>query len=628
MPDDDRPRAPGGDGDELDWGAGESAVPAVVPAGPPTLQGIGTPDPAAALLPSEADTQPPAAPVDPSAPAAQAGAEPVVIPATVPSMPAVEVPAVAAPTPSETAGIVVELFGRTDVGLVREHNEDNFLVSDLSRARRGVTAEVRAHEIGAAGSLFVVCDGMGGAAAGEVASQMAVDTIHECVQGGGVPKDHDALARRLVVAVEEAGRRIFHAAKVDRSRRGMGTTTTAAALVDGTLFLAQVGDSRGYIVRQGKVGLVTRDQSLVNQLIEAGQLTEAEAESFEHSNIILQALGTSPEVQVDLTHVPLRQGDRLLLCSDGLSGLVPAEIIREVLEEVRDPEAACARLIEMANAGGGHDNITVVLVRFEGSGLPPPNREEPPIFERYELPPTPEEVAPTEPPPAPSATPSADSPYRGTAPSDEQDPASPAPARRAAGGGRWAIAFLILLATGLAAYLFLSGDDSIANGPPTFPLTSAPSQGSSGAQEMRELRQRCSVTGPAGLDLFVDGRAAARFDEAGKASVLLDAGFHDLEVRDGSTHVAGERIDVRMDGENRFELLPPAAPDEPPSEEEDLGDKPDRRGQGAEDAVENPFQGPEKQPEVQGPSGEPGRPERTQRRREENGSPIPENPFD
>jgi len=119
---------------------------------------------------------------------------------------------------------------------------------------------------------------------------MAVDTIHEWLQAGGAPREHDALARRLVGAVEEAGRKIFGAAKADRTRRGMGTTVTAAALVDGTLFLAQVGDSRGYVVRQGKVGLVTRDQSLVNQLIEAGQLTEAEAESFEHSNIILQAL--------------------------------------------------------------------------------------------------------------------------------------------------------------------------------------------------------------------------------------------------------------------------------------------------------------------------------------------------
>src|SRR5256885_14614470 len=175
------------------------------------------------------------------------------------------------------------------------------------------------------------------------------------------PRDRNELARRLVRAVEEAGLRIFTEAKADRARRGMGTTATIAALLDDHLFLAQVGDSRGYVLRGDKLVQVTRDQSLVNQLIEAGQLTEAEAETFEHNNIILQALGTADTVQVDLTYVELRRGDTLLLCSDGLSGMVRFDDIREVLLTVPDPLEACKILTDRANQAGGHDNITVIV---------------------------------------------------------------------------------------------------------------------------------------------------------------------------------------------------------------------------------------------------------------------------
>ena len=267
----------------------------------------------------------------------------------------------------------VKLFARTDVGQVREHNEDNFLVADLSRRSRGLLEANRATAIGPQGAVFAVCDGMGGAAAGEIASQLAVDIIYErLVDGlGDRPIKRDDLARRLVRAVESAGLRIFHEAKADRSRRGMGTTVTAAALVDDMLFFAQVGDSRGYILRGDKLVQVTRDQSLVNQLIEAGQLTEEEAETFEHNNIILQALGTSDTVQVDLTYAELRKGDILLLCSDGLSGMVRFEEIRELLRSSVEPLDICKALTERANQAGGHDNITVIVVQFDGNTLKP-----------------------------------------------------------------------------------------------------------------------------------------------------------------------------------------------------------------------------------------------------------------
>ncbi len=241
--------------------------------------------------------------------------------------------------------------------------------------------------IGERGTVLGVCDGMGGAAAGEVASQLAVDIIYEKLAAGDAPADHDDLARRLVFAVEEAGIRIFNEARADRTRRGMGTTCTIAALMDSRLFLAQVGDSRAYVLRKGELVQVTRDQSLVNQLIEAGQLTEEEAETFEHNNIILQALGTAETVQVDLTYVDLLQGDKLLLCSDGLSGMIRGDEIREVLGSVEDPLEACKVLTERANLAGGHDNITVIVARFDGEGLAAPSEQDEPLkYRKYALP--------------------------------------------------------------------------------------------------------------------------------------------------------------------------------------------------------------------------------------------------
>jgi protein phosphatase len=282
--------------------------------------------------------------------------------------------------------ISVRLFGRTDVGQIREHNEDNFLVADLTRRSRGLLEGDRDQTIGEWGAVYGVCDGMGGAAAGEIASQLAVDIIYEKLIEGSPPRSHDELAQRLVRAVEEAGMRIFNEARADRTRRGMGTTATIASLMDARLFVAQVGDSRAYVLRQGKLVQVSRDQSLVNQLIEAGQLTEEEAETFEHNNIILQALGTAETVQVDLTYVDLQRGDRLLLCSDGLSGMVRADELREVLVSQRDPLDACRELTERANRAGGHDNITVIVADFDGPGIPDGLPESELAYKKYALP--------------------------------------------------------------------------------------------------------------------------------------------------------------------------------------------------------------------------------------------------
>ncbi len=283
---------------------------------------------------------------------------------------------------------MLRVYGCTDVGQLRDHNEDNFLVADLSNvvgASDGGTATI---EVGSGGVLLAVCDGMGGAAAGEIASQLAVDIIHERMARGAGNRDRDQLGLDIVEALEEAGVRILAESNKNRACRGMGTTATVAALVDTTLLFGQVGDSRAYVMRDGRLVQVTRDQSLVNQLIEAGQLTAEEAESFEHSNIILQALGTQDAVQVDLTYVELCRGDVLLICSDGLSGMVRNEDLRAVLLEHTDPAEACQVLVEAANRAGGHDNITVVVAVVEGEGLAPPAAEDAKAlhYAKYQLP--------------------------------------------------------------------------------------------------------------------------------------------------------------------------------------------------------------------------------------------------
>ncbi|MEZ4409811.1 MAG: Stp1/IreP family PP2C-type Ser/Thr phosphatase [Polyangiales bacterium] len=272
--------------------------------------------------------------------------------------------------------VVVRVAGTTDVGRIRDHNEDNFIIADLSAREKDLASG--SFDVGERGFLFAVCDGMGGALAGEVASQMAVDVIHGIVQDSNAPKDRDDFAQVLVAAVQEAGARIFLAAKTNRNQHGMGTTATVAGVYGSTLFVGQVGDSRAYLMREGRLRQITKDQSLVSKLIEAGRLTEEQAETYEHAHIILQALGTADTVSVDLSFVDLRQGDALMLCSDGLSGLATNAQIHEALSTVETPADCCQRLVDDANDAGGHDNITVVVVRFEGE-LDEPGADDEPI---------------------------------------------------------------------------------------------------------------------------------------------------------------------------------------------------------------------------------------------------------
>lgn len=268
---------------------------------------------------------------------------------------------------------MARVFALTDVGRTREHNEDTFLVADLESGA-ALDFDAGYHEItaDAHGLLFLVADGMGGAASGELASSMAGSLVLEGLRkhwSQNSTLTPDSFAEALRDATVAANTRIHQHARDYPEHRGMGTTATIAGLLGDRLYLVQVGDSRAYIIRDGQARQITKDQSLMQRLVEAGELTPEEAEVSDRRNIILQALGPESHVTVDLTHQQLRKGDTLILCSDGLSGLVRADEIAQLTAAELDVRMMCRKLIDRANHRGGPDNITVVAVRFEGEGL-------------------------------------------------------------------------------------------------------------------------------------------------------------------------------------------------------------------------------------------------------------------
>ena len=279
--------------------------------------------------------------------------------------------------------MIVELYAKSDVGRVRRGNEDNFLVLDLTTEQTwsgsdGATPpeKLTRFTLGDKGLVLVVSDGMGGALAGDVASRMAVDSVREMLLGteGEEPCDPELdLVECLKNATHYANLAIHQKSQEDSRCAGMGATFTGAAIRDGNLDLVQVGDSRGYVIRKDHIRLATKDQSLVQQLVDVGQISESEAETHMFRNVILQALGAQSEVAPVTGRIHLRQGDVLLLCSDGLSGKLRAEDIQQIVVNSQDDLAkACEGLIEEANNRGGEDNITVVLARFQGDDLEAP----------------------------------------------------------------------------------------------------------------------------------------------------------------------------------------------------------------------------------------------------------------
>lgn len=269
------------------------------------------------------------------------------------------------------------VVGLTDVGRVREHNEDSFLVLDREAGTAVPAGRVLETDVKSA-VFMIVCDGMGGAAAGEVASRMASQRVADVLSKADIAAaSPDQIASLMDQSVQSANTEIFEKAKASPEMKGMGTTLTAAVVAHGRLFVSQVGDSRAYLLRKGHLNRITRDQSLVEQLIEEGTLTEEEAEKLGGRNIVLQAVGVEDALRVDTKNWELLRGDVVLLCSDGLSGMVKDARMREILQEKgADLRAAADQLIAEANSGGGRDNITVILGRFDGDALRPPMETE------------------------------------------------------------------------------------------------------------------------------------------------------------------------------------------------------------------------------------------------------------
>ena len=276
----------------------------------------------------------------------------------------------------------LEIHVKSDVGRVRKGNEDNFLLLNLDSARfelggrNEVSASFAQVEIKKAGMVLAVSDGMGGALAGEVASQMAVEAVRDVMLGNDPeitlnPDKEESLIQRLQEATLHANRAVFRKGRSDPQFNGMGATFTGAAICDETLDFIQVGDSRGYIVRGDIIEQVTKDQSLVQQLIDSGQIAAEDAERHHLRNVILQALGAQSEIFPVSNRFQPCQGDILLLCSDGLSNKLPQEDLKYYVTRFsEDLGQACSELVREANVRGGEDNITVILARFFGDDLP------------------------------------------------------------------------------------------------------------------------------------------------------------------------------------------------------------------------------------------------------------------
>lgn len=272
----------------------------------------------------------------------------------------------------------ISVCGRTDRGRRRSDNQDGFLVLDLGDPSSALMPEGDGSRppsgslrfaLGEHGAVLLVADGMGGRAGGARASSMAVSAVRDVMlaDGDGSAPSRADFARRLGRALEVANEQIHEGGR-EGPHAGMGSTATLAGLLEGCVYVAQVGDSRAYLVRHRHVGRLTRDQSLVQDLIDSGVLEEGDAQGVAR-NMILQALGPTPEVEPAVTYHELRRGDVLLLCSDGLSGVVGDEEIRTAVSETSDCAALCKRLVDLANERGGPDNITVVAARIDGDGV-------------------------------------------------------------------------------------------------------------------------------------------------------------------------------------------------------------------------------------------------------------------
>lgn len=267
---------------------------------------------------------------------------------------------------NENSIIITSIAGVSDIGLVRGNNEDMFLMvepgtSTLLDNTHKLVRPLEKHSL-----LLVVSDGMGGYEGGEVASLLTVGAIKSELLK--LPKPLSPQSR-LEAAVEEANRVVWHHRKIDRKLGQMGATATVVLVEQDVAYVAEVGDSRAYIIRDGRIKQLTTDQTMVQMLIDSGAITPESAATNKNKNILLQAIGTHEFLQIAVTSIQIRANDTLLLCSDGLSGKLTAPEMKSIVDDSPSLLVAATVLIDLAKERGGEDNITVILAKFEGSAL-------------------------------------------------------------------------------------------------------------------------------------------------------------------------------------------------------------------------------------------------------------------
>ncbi len=287
--------------------------------------------------------------------------------------------------------MIVETHATSHVGRVRKGNEDNYLLLDVSESKLWTSSqkadefiiESQKFEVGENGVVLAVSDGMGGALAGEVASKLAVETVsqkflEEDLETTVSPDDlDDSLIGRLYDATIYANYLIHRQGRSEPQYSGMGATFTAVGITPKAVDLIQVGDSRAYLIRSEQIYQITKDQSLVQQLIDAKQISPEEAETHTLKNVILQALGAQSEIFPVAARLVPQRDDILLLCSDGLSNkLGIADLQKIVLDNINQLQTAAAAMVKEANKRGGEDNITLILTKFTGEELPETTEEE------------------------------------------------------------------------------------------------------------------------------------------------------------------------------------------------------------------------------------------------------------
>ena len=241
------------------------------------------------------------------------------------------------------------------------------IVANLATGRAVISADMNVYEADGRGMLMAISDGVGGAAAGEVASHIAITVLHDVLREA----DDLDVASRLKMAVELANIRVWARAQADSALTGMGTALTAALVQHGRVYIAQIGHSRAYLIRDGQARQITVDQTLAQALLDRGAIKPANIRSA-HKNVLTQALGASPVVRVAVTSVEIGHDDRLMICSNGLSNKVGCDEIGLIIRRSANLTDACERLIEIANERGGDDNISVMLARMRAAAYSHP----------------------------------------------------------------------------------------------------------------------------------------------------------------------------------------------------------------------------------------------------------------